>query len=238
MAGRGRRGYGPETLWKACVAAFHLNLGSTNDLYRRLEEDAALAAFCGFGSGLPHRTTFVRFIQRLAGHIESMASGFTRMTERLKEFLSDLGGEVAIDSTVIEAYGNPRNGAELDASWTAKTHHRNPEEKEWHYGYKLHLMVDSQYEVPLAMNVTTASRSDTKELSPLVEQTQERHSWFKPYAASADKGYDSQANHEFLYDHGILPIIPIRDMGTKEAWGIFTKDGSDMPRQQAHEDGG
>ena len=66
MADVGRRGYGPETLWRACVAAFHLNLGSTNDLYRRLEEDAALAAFCGFGSGLPHRTTFVRFIQRLA----------------------------------------------------------------------------------------------------------------------------------------------------------------------------
>lgn len=221
----GRRGYGPETFWRAYVAASHLNLGNTNDLYRRLEDDAALAAYCGFGAVLPHRTTFNRFIRRLAGHTDAIVSAFADMTEQLQELLPDLGEEVAIDATVVDAYGNPRSGADPDASWTAKGHSNIPNEKEWFYGYKLHLMVDSRHEVPLSMTVTTASRPDTLELPPLVEQAWDRFPWFNPYAASADKGYDSQANHEFLYQRGIIPVIPLRNTHTKESRGFFTRDG-------------
>ena len=222
----GRRGHGPGPLWRSCVAAFHLNLSSTNALKRRLQEDPALKTFCGFKGVLPHRTTFNRFVQRLSGHTKALASDFAQMTERLKECLPDLGDEVAIDATVVHAYGNPKKGSDPDASWTAKANHHIPDTKEWHYGYKLHLMVDSRYEVPLSMIVTTAKRNDTKELEPLVEQAEASFSWFKPHAASADKGYDSQTNHEFLYNRGTLPIIGIREKkSTPESLGIFTKDG-------------
>lgn len=219
----GRRGYGPEALWRAYIASFHLNLDTTNDLIRRLQEDPALAEFCDFGPVLPHRTTFNRFIQRLAHHGEAIQACLAALTDRLREHYPDLGGEVAIDSTVVEAYANRNHNTDPDASWTAKT--TDTGEKEWFYGYKLHLLADSRYEVPLSLTVTTASHNDTLELSPLVEQAGDRHSWFQPYAATADKGYDSQSNHEFLYDRGILPIIPLRNTHSKESRGVFTENG-------------
>ena len=38
------------------------------------------------------------------------------------------------------------------------------------FGYKLHLIVDSKYELPVAFQVTTASKSDVKEGEKLVEK--------------------------------------------------------------------
>ena len=220
----GRRGYGTEPLWLAYVASFHLNLDSTNDLIRRLQEDADLRELCGFGNVLPHRTTFNRFITRLANHAEAIESCLAGMTGRLKAHYPDLGREAAVDSTVIEAHGNSRRKTDADASWTAKT---DPEtgEREWHYGYKLHLLCDSRHEIPLSLTFTTAKRNDTSELRPLMEKAGAQHPWFGPYALTADKGYDSERNHHFLYDRGTLPIIAIRDTGTRESRGIFTKDG-------------
>ena len=59
-----RPGYPLRALWRAYVASFVLNLGSTNDLIRRLHADKGLRKVCGFGDILPHRTTFNRFITR------------------------------------------------------------------------------------------------------------------------------------------------------------------------------
>ena len=219
----GRRGYGPEPLWLAYAAGFHLNLDSTNDLIRRLQEDAALRELCGFGDVLPHRTTFNRFITRLARHAGAIEACLARLTEKLRAHYPGLGREEAVDSTIIEAYGNPDRETDADATWTAKTYKDG--EKQWFYGYKLHLLADSRYEVPLALTFTTASRSDFNELQPLVKRAEAQHSWFKPHALTADRGYDDQKHHEFLYDRGILPIIAIRDNSTAESRGIFTKDG-------------
>ena len=124
----GRRGYGPEALWRAYVASFHLNLNNTNDLIRRLQEDPALAELCGFGEVLPHRTTFNRFIRRLASHAEAIETCLAGLTERLKACYPDLGREVAIDSSVVEAYGNHDRKTDPDASWTAKTNPNTGEE--------------------------------------------------------------------------------------------------------------
>ena len=220
----GRRGYGPEPLWLAYVASFHLNLDSTNDLVRRLEEDESLRHLCGFGDVLPHRTTFNRFITRLKNHSEATESCIAGVTEKLKVHHPDLGREVAVDSTIIRAYGNRHLETDADATWTKKP---DPDtgKKKWYYGFKLHLLVDSRHEIPIALTFTTAKRSDFRELQPLVKKAEARHSWFKPYALTADKGYDAKAIHEFLYDRGILPIIAIRDTSTPESRGIFTRDG-------------
>ena len=77
----------------------------------------------------------------------------------------------------------------------------------------------------MSLTVTTASHNDTLELPRLVEKAEASHTWFEPYAATADKGYDSAANHESLYDRGILPIIPLRETHTAESRGIFTRNG-------------
>ena len=63
----GRQGYPLRALWRSYLASFVLNLPSTNALIRRLQDDPALRALCGF-TELPHRTTFNRFNSRLSHH--------------------------------------------------------------------------------------------------------------------------------------------------------------------------
>lgn len=43
------------------------------------------------------------------------------------------------------------------------------------FGYKLHLLVDSVYELPLALEIDKASSSDMKHLTTLVEDLKEHH---------------------------------------------------------------
>jgi len=43
------------------------------------------------------------------------------------------------------------------------------------FGYKIHLLVDTKYEMPLGYRVTRASVSDSPQLLPLVGDLREKH---------------------------------------------------------------
>ena len=62
------------------------------------------------------------------------------------------------------------------------------------FGYKIHLLVDTKYEMPIGYAVTRASASDTKHLLPLVEEVKKKHLEISRDIdkAAADKGYDSE----------------------------------------------
>jgi len=112
-----------------------------------------------------------------------------------------------------------------EASWTAKTR-RNDKEKEWYFGYKLHLAVDATYELPVSTHVTTASRNDSPELLPLLKKAKSKFPWFKPTAVIADAGYDGRANYGGIYhDFGAIPIIQARDLERPDTKPTYNKDG-------------
>jgi hypothetical protein len=84
--------------------------------------------------------------------------------------------------------------------------------KRW-FGYKLHLIVDATYEVPVAFEVTRASASDTPRLLAMMKGLKGRHEGLVERAEdlAGDKAYDSEQNNRELYDeYGIKPIIAIR----------------------------
>lgn len=225
----GRPGWPLRPLWRAYVTSFVLNLGSTNDVIRLLRRDPQIRRLCGFGARLPHRTTFNRFVSRLADHPELVEQCFARVTARLKELLPDLGDEVAVDSTTVRTHSNPnrRVVSDPDASWTAKNSAGAKEGgKDWHFGYKLHMVGDANHGIPLAATVTTAKRNDSPELPPLMEKARGLYEWFKPRAAIADRGYDAQTNYQHLHDNGAVPVIKIRWQGKgRLREGIYTVDG-------------
>ena len=226
----GRQGYPLKALWQAYVASFILNLPHTNALIRLLEDEPSLRLLCGFSGLLPHRTTFNRFIQRLSYHADLVEACFTDLTHQLKTLLPDLGDEVAIDSTTVRSHCNPNRKRISDpgASWTAKNSARAKEGgKEWHHGYKVHMVADANYGVPLAHVVTTAKRNDSPELPNVIARAEALYPWFKPSVVIADRGYDSTANHEHLYQKGIAPVIHIRRSQAHNGLheGIYTKKG-------------
>ncbi len=227
----GRQGYPLRALWRAYVASYHLNLPHTNGLIRELQDDVHLRELCGFDpdAPLPHRRTFNRFIKRLSFHADLVDACIALVTAKLKAILPGFGKEVAIDASVIRTYSNPEKGSDPEASWGVK-HSPQANNKEgivWMYGYKLHMVVDANYGIPLAQFVTTGKRHESEELPPLIDKAKRINSWFAPKVAIADRGYDSAANHQSLwFVHRIIPVIHIRKPSNTDLYqGIYTKDG-------------
>ena len=229
----GRKGYPLKALWRAYLMSFHMNLPSTNHLHRELENNPSLMVLCGFDD-LPHRTTFNRFISRLADHQDLVDLALAGMTRRIQLELPGFGEKVAVDSTHVRTHANPDREpcSDPEASWTAKT---LDGKREWQFGYKYHAMADAKYGVPITGYVTTASVSDFGTLPVLLDKAKAEHEWFAPKYVMADKGYDSEANHREVLKRKAVPIIAIRNpqqprspetaayKGLRE--GVYTKDG-------------
>jgi hypothetical protein len=125
---------------------------------------------------------------------------------------------------------------EMDADWGKKTYHGQREDGtlwekvvKW-FGYKIHLLVDTKYEMPLGYRVTRASVSDTTQLLPMVEVLRKKHSPVHQDVEelSGDKAYDSEENCRGLYDeHGIKPVIDIRRMWRDKETRLLDPSRSD-----------
>ena len=223
----GRPGYPLESLWRAHLARYLLNLPSVNALLRQLQDDPTLRLVCGF-SLLPHRTTFNRFFNRLANHKDLVDRVLADLTNQLKAKLPNFGEKVAIDSSNVGTYASPNRPLTTDpeASWTAKTR-PGDKRKEWHFGYKVHALADATHGLPITSYTTTASRSDMNELSPLLKKAASSFSWFTPTHVIADKGYDSTDNYKAVQQNGAIPVIPMRRLPKGQLReGIYTDDGT------------
>lgn len=223
----GRKQYAVETMWSAFLLLYYLNLASINELIRRLQDSQELQAICGFRDGLPHRTTFNRFFVRMGRHLDLLEVASAEVLEQLQVHLEDFGEEISIDSTTVPTNANPhrKHGpdkdrlSDIDAGWTKKNSARAKKDgKDWHYGYKFHAAADANWNIPICGITTPANRNDTTFLKPLVAKASE---FAQPEVLIADRGYDSKANHEWLIDRQIAPIINIRKSGAKG--GLYDK---------------
>ena len=220
-------------MWRAYFASFILGMPSTNALIRRLEDDANFRQTCGFGETLPHRTTFNRFISRLDRYKDLVEACFASQVNRLATLLPGLGEKIAVDSTTVRSHSNPHRTSKLtkrvsdpQATWTAKTSPGSKVEKDWYWGYKFHLVVDATYGIPLYGYTTTASKHDGPELLRILDGAAEKLSWLNPRYVMADKGYESQANHEATLERGAVLVAPTRRKPRNALFeGVYTEKG-------------
>ncbi len=228
----GRDDYPIRSVWNSVLAGIVYQHRSVDSLRRELLRNRELRWVCGFdphrGSGaVPPPWVYTRFLKLLFRYKEEIEGMFDRLVDELKGLLPDLGCSVAVDSKGVDSAGRPtkekkRDGRrDRDADWGKKTYHGEREDGTlWEkvvtwFGYKIHLLVDTKYEMVISYQVTRASASDTKHLLPLVEGVKKKHlEIYKDIDnAGADKGYDSEQNCRRLYDeHGIKPVIDIRRM--------------------------
>jgi len=228
----GRNEYPIRPVWNSVLAGIVYQHSSVDSLRRELSRNGQLRDQCGFnpqkGSGaVPPSWVYTRFLKLLFKFKREVDAMFDHLVDELKGLLPDLGLSVAVDSKGVDSAGRPTKEKQgdgrrdMDADWGKKTYHGQREDGTlWEkvvtwFGYKIHLLVDTKYEMPISYQVTKASASDTKHLLPLVEEVKERH--LEIYRnidrAAADKGYDSEENCRRLYDeHGIKPVIDIRRM--------------------------
>jgi hypothetical protein len=140
--------------------------------------------------------------------------------KRLAEVLPGLGEHVSADSSMIRSYANARRekrrrkegkGKDPGARWGVKSGDKE-KGKVYVFGHKLHLLVDSNYEVPLAFQVTSANAHDGHYLPGLLDMAE---AVITPPKAerfvAADTAYDSRANCGTAWERGYIPLIPLNE---------------------------
>ena len=246
----GRRGYPVRGMWSALIAGVLYQCDSIVEVARLLERDKDVRTVCGFSKDwLPGQDALGRFLKKLVRHEDLLEECFADLVKRLRELLPGFGDKLAIDSTDIKAYadGHRNNPADADARWGAKGagHRGRPrtdvqasssEGKKrkkrdlyWWFGYKLHLVVDAVYELPISFVMTPANEADTTQVKALMEKAVPDKSTPKPDVVIMDKGYDSQDNYRLvLGEYKAAPIIPIRERKDAQLPDICNAKGTPL----------
>ncbi|MFW5870055.1 MAG: transposase [Candidatus Sumerlaeota bacterium] len=229
---RGRRNDWPiRAMWNALIAMVVFRHDSIASLRRELERNGELRQACGFAlqrrevlvNGekrlrplAPSKDAFRRFIKKLAAHLDLVTEIFQALTEGLADELPDFGRYLATDGKAIRA----ARSDDPDADWGAKRQ-GNPDGDEqaeitrtW-LGYKVHMVCDATYELPVTFRLTEGSRGESPLLKEMVEDIDAHQPKVldRTKVMCGDRGFDDGEDKRWLAEvYGIAPIIPARDM--------------------------
>lgn len=111
-----------------------------------------------------------------------------------------------------------------DAHWSVKENSHG--KSEYVFGYKLHLLVDCEYELPIAANVTPGNIHDSLRASNLL-RARKTYTQFHPDFVMADKAYSSdKLLRTIKRQYRSQPIIDLHPMHKKlirrEEWAMAT----------------
>jgi len=216
-----RNDYPIAAMWNAAVAGIVFGHPSGAALRRELARNGELWEVCGFdplrrklGVSKFAWSRFLTGLRRRQSLIDQM---FESTLATLAQLLPGLGRNLAIDGKAIATCG--KKDPEARDGYKS---YEEPDEKgqlrkivqHW-FGYKLHLVVDADYELPVAYELHGADLGESPRLMPLIEHLKENQPelFARIQTAAADRGYDDGGDKAALYDdHGILPLIPSREL--------------------------
>ncbi len=232
---KGRDDYPVRAVWNSILAGVVYEHQSVQSLRRELERNGQLRDLCGFDAekginAVPGSWVYSRFLRNLMKHEEEIEAIFDELVEKLKEELPDYGKYLVVDGKGIETHANGRRRDEgkeadgrrdVDAAWGRKVYRGVREDgsawervKRW-FGYKLHLIVDATYELPVSYCVTKGSVAEAPIGHKLFKKMKKEHPEIIAGCeyGIADRGYDDGKLIKDLWDeYGIKAVIDIREM--------------------------
>lgn len=166
-----------------------------------------------------------RFTAKLREHGDLLAACIGRVLAALHAQRPEMGRTVAIDGSDLPAYANgqkyvSKGGAlrerfsDPDASWG----HRSAvstRSRGGYYGYKIHALVCTATDLPIAWRVETARDSEIPLAPILLDAAAARG--FRPAVAVLDKGYDGEQIYRDIECRGIRPVIPLKQTPSVKA---------------------
>jgi IS5 family transposase len=216
---QGAKGYPKDAILRSLLAAPLVGISTFTGLVERLESDLRFRYQCGFGIGkAPSVATFSRAFKKIA-ETKAMDELFTVLTNECRERGIINGEVIAIDSTAINAYEQKQSRAKSkgtgNADWGSKKDSYG-NTITW-FGYKLHIAVDAESELPVAFEVTPANINDGDMGPVLIDKTGTAcPGRKKPKFYVMDAGYDQQKNYEAAHSNGAQAIIPLNLRNEKE----------------------
>jgi hypothetical protein len=233
--GRGRDEYPVRAVWNSLLAGIVYQHPSIDSLRRELSRNGQLRDLCGFDpllgeKAVPSSSAYTNFLGnliRFSSHVDRL---FDKLLDALHETLPGFGERLAMDGKAIRSHARPISHArretlkpdgrrDLDADTGKKKILKKDKTgnvfeyvKSW-FGYKLHLIVDSEYEIPVAYELTCASAAEQPVGRKLLEEAAKRLPGIIESAQvlTADKGYDdTKLILQSWETHRIKPVIDIR----------------------------
>jgi transposase len=162
----------------------------------------------------PCHDSFSEFTKRLGS--ERLHRIFLVLESQLRAAYPGLGQRIAIDSTLVKAYSNPRTRrgsiSDPDARWGVKKKELN--KPQYVFGHKLQLSCDANFGVPLDYLVVPANRHDSRLYPRTLVRTKATGNAVE--VAIADKGYDSKRNIIISIKNHVIPIIAYNPRRSKD----------------------
>lgn len=237
--GNGRNDFPIRPMWNALLAGIIFQHERDSKLLRELNRNGQLRLLCGFGGRkIPSSYNYSRFLSLLIIHIDEVEKIFDNVLKQLTKILPDFGVKLAGDGKAIKSVAVKKNKNEkpdgrrdLDADTGVKKYSGIDDNgKKWEkiftwFGYKLHLIVDAIYELPIAYEITKASAAEGNEMKELIKKIGKDNPVIMDRCEvfSADKGYDDEDMIITLWDdYKTKAVIDMRNMwGDKKEVRMF-----------------
>lgn len=231
VRGKGRNDWPCEAMWNSLVASFLFEHETVEGLLHELRCNKQLRALCGFEPKTvrqkdgtikvyvaPSASAYSKFLKNLKQCQEELTDMFTELVFYMYRHLEHFGEILMVDGKAIQSFGtklskNSKSGecGEHDADWCKKQYSASGpngesviKTKKW-FGFRLHLIADATYELPVAFSVTKASNSEKTETQNLLYAIEKEHKeWLEGCSYFlGDKGYDSRKIIDRLESKGI-----------------------------------
>lgn len=243
--GNGRDDYPIRPMWNSVIAGVVFKHKGTDMLIEELSRNGQLRYVCGFRKyekirdqrtgeiietkpKIPKAWNYTRFLKNLIEEQELVNKMFDESLETIMKLLPDFGQTLAVDGKAIQSYATKENKKkkrdgrrDKDANTGIKKYTGvNEDGSAWEkvvswFGYKLHLVVDAKYELPVGFTVTKASQAEIPEAKKIISEITEKHPVIMDRCEYwlGDRGYDDTDTIRNLWDeYGVKPIIDMRNM--------------------------
>src|SRR3989344_6205213 len=204
----GNRPYEPAMLFKILFLSFLYDI-SAREMEDQVNDRLSFKWFLNLAvnDSAPDHSTLTHFVERLGvdkfedifNQIVKQAKAKGLIHERLKIIdstavrarvdLNRLAREHGDDDSAGGKYID-QNSHDQDARFGRKTDNKQ------FYGYKQHIVIDGDSEIIEAVKVTAGNIPDEQIVEPLLDKTKLAADGRKKTKILADKGYDTNRNHE------------------------------------------
>ena len=209
----GRPGYPLEAMLKAYLGSYFIDgITSLTHLVRRLQNDVIYALACGFDirEPLPSRSTFSRFIGKLAKHQELVEKCLREIVNKLRRLLPNFADVACVDCTPVSSWANPSKKPPSDPEAGLIYKGTVEGRKKWTFGYRFFIVSDAVHELPISIILTHAKDNERKMLLPLLRKTRAELPWLKFSTVSCDAGFDKYDNFEgIVKEFDAEPVIAL-----------------------------
>jgi transposase len=203
--GAGRPPRNPLGIFKALMVKQLRHIPSDRELYRRLWNDENLRMICDIEEREKpyHPSQITRFRYRVGP--ERLEEIMCSLIEELVEGEIIKGESVALDATFIKAWSR-RDPADDSQGYSDPESRVGRDGRSYDLGYKTHLAVNVESDIPLAVVVASANENEKKHAPELLDKVSRVFGGFK--VVVADSQYSSKKVRDCIVECGAESVVP------------------------------